>query len=141
LATHTLRRCKESADQVFLLCDFLVAFTALLISDIVLLSGKFSAIRSVVNRIPIKAVLPRTRPLEQTVATFTSASVAYFRTVKCIHRSAALTCLLRLHGIRANFVVGCRSVPFFSHAWVEVNGNAIDQDRELIAPLAIIDRF
>jgi hypothetical protein len=34
--------------------------------------------------------------------------------------------LLRKHDVVARLVIGYRPVPFFSHAWVEVNGRVVN---------------
>lgn len=45
----------------------------------------------------------------------------YFRPVLCLQRSVATARLLRRHGENATVVVGYCPVPFFSHAWVEID--------------------
>lgn len=54
------------------------------------------------------------------------ASCFYWRPVLCLQRSFAATVLLRKHGIVALLVIGYRPVPFFSHAWVEVDGRVVN---------------
>lgn len=50
------------------------------------------------------------------------ASCFYWKPVLCLQRSVCTTILLRKHGIGAKVVIGYRPAPFFSHSWVEVNG-------------------
>ena len=50
------------------------------------------------------------------------ASCFYWKPVLCMQRSVCTTVLLRKYGIGARVVLGYRPAPFFSHAWVEVNG-------------------
>ena len=50
----------------------------------------------------------------------------YFRPVHCLQRSVAAAKLLRKHGISSRLVIGYRAVPFFSHAWVEVNDRVLN---------------
>ncbi len=54
------------------------------------------------------------------------ASVFYVKPVLCLQSSAATTILLRRYGWRAEMVVGAQLVPFRSHAWVEVNGQVVN---------------
>lgn len=54
------------------------------------------------------------------------ASCFYWRPVFCLQRSFAATVLLRQHGIEGLLVIGYRPAPFFSHAWVEVNGRVVN---------------
>ena len=67
--------------------------------------------------------------------------MAYVRTVKCVQRSAVLASVLRLNGYDAQIVVGVRSLPFFSHAWVEMDGKPLNENVELLRPLRVLDRF
>jgi Transglutaminase-like superfamily len=50
------------------------------------------------------------------------ASCFYWKPVLCLQRSVCTTVLLRKYGIGAKVVIGYRPAPFFSHSWVEVNG-------------------
>lgn len=54
------------------------------------------------------------------------ASCFYFRPVFCLQRSFAATVLLRKYGIEGLLVIGYRPAPFFSHAWVEVDGRVVN---------------
>ena len=56
-----------------------------------------------------------------------SLAISFFpKRVRCLQRSAVTVRLLRKHGIPANLVVGYRPAPFFSHAWVEVDGRVVN---------------
>ncbi len=54
--------------------------------------------------------------------------VFYVKQVLCLQRSAATVLLLRRHGIVAELILGAQTLPFKSHAWVEVGG-AVVNDR------------
>jgi len=54
------------------------------------------------------------------------ACVFYPKQILCLQRAAATTQLLRDYGIRAEMVIGAQLVPFLSHAWVEVDGNVVN---------------
>lgn len=53
------------------------------------------------------------------------ASCFYWKPVLCLQRAVCTVRLLRKHGIHAQLVIGYRPAPFFSHAWVEVNGRVV----------------
>jgi Transglutaminase-like superfamily len=53
------------------------------------------------------------------------ATCFYWKPVLCLQRAACTVRLLRSHGIHARLVIGYRPSPFFSHAWVEVNGRVV----------------
>lgn len=54
------------------------------------------------------------------------ACVFYLHRVLCLQRSAATTLFLRHHGIPAQMVIGVKQIPFRSHAWVELNGEIVN---------------
>jgi transglutaminase superfamily protein len=53
------------------------------------------------------------------------ATCFYWKPVLCLQRAVCTTRLLRRHGIVARLVIGYRPSPFFSHAWVEVDGRVV----------------
>ena len=54
------------------------------------------------------------------------AACFYFKPVYCLQRSAVATRLLRKSGINGRLIIGYRPAPFFSHAWVEVDGRVVN---------------
>jgi prolyl oligopeptidase len=50
------------------------------------------------------------------------ACVFYFKPVKCLQRSVAVAMVLRKYGYQAEVVIGAKTLPFSSHAWVEFEG-------------------
>jgi len=53
------------------------------------------------------------------------ATCFYWKPVLCLQRAVCTVRLLRRHGIQARLVIGYRPSPFFSHAWVEVDGRVV----------------
>jgi len=53
------------------------------------------------------------------------ATCFYWKPVLCLQRAVCTVRLLRKHGIQARLVIGYRPSPFFSHAWVEVDGRVV----------------
>jgi hypothetical protein len=54
------------------------------------------------------------------------ATCFYWKPVLCLQRSVCAVRLLRRYGIAAKLVIGYRPAPFFSHAWVEVDGRVVN---------------
>ena len=53
------------------------------------------------------------------------ATCLYWKPVLCLQRAVCTVRLLRRHGVVARLVIGYRPSPFFSHAWVEVDGRVV----------------
>jgi transglutaminase-like putative cysteine protease len=54
---------------------------------------------------------------------------------RCLEQSIALLMLLRDAGVAAELRLGIIALPFTAHAWVEVNGQAINADSETLATM------
>lgn len=69
---------------------------------------------------------PRSDELEKAVCdAVLLATCFYWKPVLCLQRAACTVRLLRRHGIYGRLVIGYRPSPFFSHAWVEVDGRVV----------------
>ena len=72
------------------------------------------------------AAKPASHKLEQAICdAVLLATCFYWRPVLCLQRAVCTVRLLRRHGIVARLVIGYRPSPFFSHAWVEVDGRVV----------------
>lgn len=69
------------------------------------------------------------------------ACVWYFKRARCLQRSAVTTWLLRLHGVAACLVIGFRPVPMESHAWVEVDGQVVNDRPQYQRFFQVLDRL
>ena len=70
---------------------------------------------------------PTSPELEQAICdAVLLATCLYWKPVLCLQRSVCAVRLLRKHGAVARLVVGYRPAPFFSHAWVEVDGRVVN---------------
>jgi hypothetical protein len=68
------------------------------------------------------------------------ACVWYPKQALCLQRSFVTTYLLRKHGVPAHMVLGAQKLPFKAHAWVEVDGHAINERSNVQATYAVWDR-
>jgi len=72
------------------------------------------------------AARPAGQELEQAICeAVLLATCLYWKPVLCLQRSVSTARLLRKHGVNARLVIGYRPVPFFAHAWVEVEGRVV----------------
>jgi hypothetical protein len=86
---------------------------------------------------------PERTPLtaEEIVWAVDEACVWYVKRVACLQRSAIATWLLRRHGLRAELVIGCRPLPFESHAWVEIDGQVVNDRPQYQKHFTVLDRL
>ena len=69
---------------------------------------------------------PTSKELEKAICNAVHlATCFYWKPVLCLQRAACTARLLRRYGIFARLVIGYRPAPFFSHAWVEVDGRVV----------------
>ena len=68
------------------------------------------------------------------------ACIWYWKEVLCLQRSAATTCLLKQHGVRAQMVLGTQQKPFAAHAWVEVDGVVVNDKPYMREMYAVLDQ-
>jgi Transglutaminase-like superfamily len=83
---------------------------------------------------------PRFRALDLPCHAVNVACAAYFKEVQCLQRSATLVCLLRDCGARAYLVIGAQQIPFNGHAWVEVEGEIVNDNRANLEKYVVLDR-
>ena len=69
------------------------------------------------------------------------ACVWYVKRAACLQRSVVATWLLRRQGIAAEMVIGCRPLPFESHAWVEVDGRVVNDRPQYQRAFTVLDRL
>ena len=69
------------------------------------------------------------------------ACALYFKRVLCLQRSAATTIMLRRNGAKAELVIGAQLIPFRSHAWVEIDGQVVNDKPYLSQIFQLLDRL
>ena len=69
------------------------------------------------------------------------ACVWYVIRAACLQRSFVATRLLRRHGFRAELVIGCRPLPFESHAWVEIDGRVVNDLPQYPRAFTVLNRL
>lgn len=84
---------------------------------------------------------PRRPDITQRVCTAVNYSCIWYpKRALCLQRSFVTTYLLRKHGVSARMVFGAQKMPFKAHAWVEVEGQAINERSNVQAIYAVWDR-
>lgn len=87
---------------------------------------KLDSVRALVSRRPFVA-RRLNRPTTGTLCDVIELACVFSpRKILCLQRSAATTILLKRYGYAAEMVIGARTFPFKSHAWVEVDGSVVN---------------
>lgn len=105
------------------------AWCLLALSDLALKGGGFQRFYRLMSRWP---TVGRTEPADrmrvtlQASAAVDRARLYYFKRAWCLQTAAAAVCFIRLKGVDAKLVVGVRKIPFYAHAWAEVDGQIVN---------------
>jgi hypothetical protein len=121
-------------------CLTLKAVLALLAFDLFRFGNDFPKVHCFVKQWPVTRKLARHDAIERTCNAANHACVFYPKRVLCLQRSFVTTCLLRSCGIEAQLVIGAQKIPFKAHAWTEVNGQPINERRDVQSIYSIWER-
>jgi hypothetical protein len=130
------RRIYRSIELVALIVN---AWVTLAIVDVARLRG-FARVRRLVERTPTIARMRPASTIADIVWAVDEACVWYVKRAACLQRSVAAARMLRRRGHRATLVIGCRPIPFESHAWVEVDGAVVNDRPQYQKAFAVLDR-
>jgi hypothetical protein len=116
------------------------AFSELVLYDLARVTLGFEHVHGGLSRLKV-APAPRRPVNEKQVCDAVSlASCFYWKPVLCLQRSVVAARLLRKRGIAAEMVIGYRPAPFFSHAWVEVDGRVVNDSPGYKQRLQVLSR-
>lgn len=119
-----------------------LAFLGLAGADIIMKVAGFSRLYRTVKHWPISKNGTNDREMIASIcASVDKATMYYPKHALCLQRSAVATCLLRRQGVPAEMVIGCRKMPFHSHAWVEVDGEVVNDKKKVPQFYSILARF
>jgi Transglutaminase-like superfamily/Coenzyme PQQ synthesis protein D (PqqD) len=120
----------------------LAAFFHLTLVDLALMVGGFRELHRIVQRWRVRGKdRLRLEAINEICAAIDRACVYYPKRALCLQRSVVATCLLRELGIQAEMVIGCRKLPFSSHAWVEVKGIVVNDHKNVQTYYKILERI
>lgn len=69
--------------------------------------------------------------IEATSQRIALAAAFHPRRALCLEQSLALHLLLRRRGVPSELRLGVQARPFYAHAWVEVEGRAVNEQADL----------
>lgn len=122
--------------------SFLVlrAYLKLILFDLYLARGNFAALYGKVRKYPRRKLAPGPGAVQRICAAVDMASIWYWKEALCLQRSAATACLLKQYGVPAQMVLGTQQIPFKAHAWVEVDGQVVNDKPYMPEIYGVLDR-
>ena len=119
---------------------FWKALLGLLAFDLFKYSHNFAKIHHAVRSCPVAAKVAPPGIVAQVSQAVNYACAWYPKQALCLQRSVVTTRLLRSYGVSAQLVFGAQKLPFKAHAWVEVEGQTINERRNVQAIYGVWER-
>ena len=119
---------------------FLRALCALFAYDVLSAFCRFETIYSMVKHWTVSSDRHNQNTVNRVCSAVNHACIWYPKQVLCLQCSFVTTYLLRKQGVAALMVLGAQKLPFKAHAWVEVDGQAINERSNVQATYAVWDR-
>jgi hypothetical protein len=119
---------------------FFQALFMLLTYDVLSALCRFQTIYSEVRSWQVKSKSGGTDITDRVSIAVNYACLWYPKQALCLQRSFVTTYLLRRRGVAAQMVLGAQKLPFKAHAWVEVDGRAINERSNVQATYAVWDK-
>jgi hypothetical protein len=119
---------------------FLQALFMLLVYDVLSALCRFQTIYSMVRGWKVRPQSDVSGVVDRVCTAVNYACVWYGKQALCLQRSFVTTYLLRKHGVAAQMILGAQKLPFKAHAWVEVDGRAINERSNVQATYAVWDK-
>ena len=102
--------------------------------------GNFTSLYEKVRNHPMGPKPASPDPVERVCSAVDMACIWYWKEVLCLQRSAVTACLLKERGFSAQLVIGAQQMPFKAHAWVEVEGQVVNDKPYVNGMYAVLDR-
>lgn len=102
------------------------AYVELIAHDLFMARHDFASLALRVKDFPLQSNVDQAAATEHITFALDVACCCYPKRALCLQRSAVLVKMLRHNGIPAHMVIGAQKLPFKAHAWVEVDGQIIN---------------
>src|SRR5258708_8926885 len=119
---------------------FFQAIFTLITYDVLNKLTSFSRIHKMVGSWPVAKRSGDDDSIKRVSTAVNYACIWYPKQVLCLQCAFVTTYLLRKKGILAHMILGAQKLPFKAHAWVEVDGRAINERSNVQATYAVCDR-
>ena|SRR5579872_3512707 len=119
---------------------FFQAWCLLLLYDLLSISCRFETIHSIVKQWKVSNRAADHDTLAGVITAINYACIWYPKQALCLQRSFVTAYLLRRKGIQAQIVLGAQQLPFRAHAWIEVDGLAVNERSNVQATYTVWER-
>lgn len=119
---------------------FLRAWFTLFTYDVLSTFCRFETIYSMVKSWKVASTPSGQDTMNRVCTAVDYACIWYPKRALCLQRSFVTTYLLKKYGVTAHMVLGAQKLPFKAHAWVEVEGRAINERSNVQATYTVWDR-
>ena len=119
---------------------FFRALLMLVAYDVLRTFSTFGRIHNMVKHWTVARRSPDADTINSVCRVVNYACIWYPKQVLCLQCAFVTTYLLRKKGVSAHMVLGAQKLPFKAHAWVEVDGLAINERSNVQATYAVWDR-
>lgn len=116
------------------------AYLKLIYFDFYLARRNFAALYDKVRNYPIANMKAAPGAVKRICDAVDMACIWYWKEALCLQRSSATACLLKNYGVRAQMVIGAQQMPFKAHAWVEVDGQVVNDKPYTPEMYGVLDR-
>jgi hypothetical protein len=118
----------------------LKAYLKLIYFDFYLARSNFVALYDKVRNYPVAGIVPPPDAVKRICDAVDMACIWYWKEALCLQRSSATACLLKKYGVPAQMVIGAQQMPFKAHAWVEVDGQVVNDKPYTPEMYGVLDR-
>ncbi len=119
---------------------FFQALLELFLYDILSSFRPFKTLHSTVKGWAVTGKPVAEDTVDRVCAAVNYACIWYPKQALCLQRSFVTTYLLRKQGVPGLLVLGAQKLPFKAHAWVEVDGRAVNERSDVQATYAVWER-
>jgi hypothetical protein len=102
------------------------AYAGLVAHDFFMSCRDFDSLHRRIKGFPLRQAKNGQIATETVTLALDVACCFYPKQALCLQRSAVLVRMLRSNGVHAQMVIGAQKLPFKAHAWVEVDGQIIN---------------
>jgi hypothetical protein len=105
---------------------FAEAYCRLVAHDLFMRSHDFAELHAHVKNYPVRRTAREVNSARDICLALERACCFYPKHALCLQRSAVLIKMLRHRGFPARMIIGAQKLPFKAHAWVELNGEILN---------------